>query len=61
MVETDAPFLAPEPHRGKRCEPAFVMETAKRIAAEKDISIDELARITTENALKLFPSIRNSK
>lgn len=58
LVETDAPFLAPEPHRGKRCEPAFVVETTKRLAAIKGLSIEEVAAITTANALRLFSVMR---
>jgi TatD DNase family protein len=58
LVETDAPFLAPEPHRGKRCEPAFVVETARRVAQVKGLSLEEVAAITTENALKLFSCMR---
>ena len=58
LVETDAPFLAPEPHRGKRCEPAFVAETAKRLAAIKGLSLEEVAEITTQNTLKLFSTMR---
>jgi TatD DNase family protein len=54
MLETDAPYLAPIPHRGKRCEPAFVRETAERIAAERQTTFDELAGTTTENALRFF-------
>jgi TatD DNase family protein len=58
LIETDAPFLAPEPHRGKRCEPAFVAETAKRLAALKGLSTEEVAEITTNNTLKLFSTMR---
>lgn len=54
MVETDAPFLAPEPHRGKRCESAFVVHTARKVAELKGIEFDELCEITTANAEKLF-------
>lgn len=54
MVETDAPFLAPIPHRGKRCEPAFVMEVAKTIAQIKGLSLEEVDRRTTENAMGFF-------
>lgn len=54
MVETDAPFLAPHPLRGKRNESAYMVETAKRIAAERNISFEELAAQTSENARKLF-------
>lgn len=54
MVETDAPFLAPVPHRGKRCEPAFVMETAKAIAEMKAVSLTELDAVTTATAVQFF-------
>lgn len=54
MIETDAPFVAPVPYRGKRNEPVYVMEVAKRIAEIKNITYEEVAKITTENALKLF-------
>lgn len=54
LVETDAPFLAPVPHRGKRNEPAFVIETAKTLAELKGVSFDELATATSANALRLF-------
>ncbi|MFQ5585280.1 MAG: YchF/TatD family DNA exonuclease [Thermodesulfobacteriota bacterium] len=53
-VETDCPYLAPVPCRGKRNEPAYVVETAKRIAALKGLSLDDVARITTLNAQGLF-------
>jgi TatD DNase family protein len=58
MVETDAPYMAPEPHRGKRCEPCFVVETARQLAALKGLSLQEVARQTTDNALKLFSTMR---
>lgn len=58
LIETDAPYLAPEPHRGKRCEPAFVAQTAKRLAEIKGLSLEEVAAITTENTLKLFSQMR---
>jgi TatD DNase family protein len=54
LIETDGPFLAPEPHRGKRCESAFVPLTAQRIAEIKGVTIDEVARITTANCGTLF-------
>ena len=58
LIETDAPFLAPEPHRGKRCEPAFVVQTAQRLAEIKGLSLEEVAAITTSNTLKLFSHMR---
>lgn len=57
LVETDAPFLAPVPHRGKRNEPAFVVDTARVLAEIKGVSEAEIARITTENALRLFAKL----
>ncbi|MDD5054636.1 MAG: TatD family hydrolase [Candidatus Peribacteraceae bacterium] len=54
MVETDAPFLAPVPYRGKRCEPAHVMEVAKVIAEIKGVSVVDIDRITTKNAIEFF-------
>jgi len=54
LVETDAPFLAPEPHRGKRCEPAFVVETARRLAAIKNVPFEEVEAATTSNFDALF-------
>jgi TatD DNase family protein len=54
MLETDAPYLAPVPYRGKRCESAFMVETAKVIAQIKGLTLEELARITNENAQRLF-------
>ncbi|MCF7835833.1 MAG: TatD family hydrolase [Candidatus Marinimicrobia bacterium] len=54
MIETDAPFLAPSPYRGKRNEPLFVKEVAKRIAEIKNISFDEICGQTTKNAIEFF-------
>lgn len=54
MLETDAPYLAPEPKRGKRNEPAFVKYTAKRLAEVMDLSVKEVESITDKNALRLF-------
>lgn len=54
LVETDAPFLAPVPMRGKKCEPAMVKHTALKLAEVLGIPFDELARITSENAKKCF-------
>ncbi len=54
LVETDAPYLAPVPHRGKRNEPAMVVHVAARLAAVLGLTADEMARITTANARRLF-------
>ena len=54
LVETDAPFLAPVPHRGKPCEPAFVVETARKLAEVKGTALEEVAAATTSNFEKLF-------
>jgi TatD DNase family protein len=54
MVETDSPYLAPVPHRGKRCEPAHVADTARRVAELRGLELDEIARLTTQNAVKRF-------
>lgn len=54
LVETDAPFLAPVPHRGKTCEPAFVADTARFVADLRGQDIETLANDTTANFLRLF-------
>lgn len=54
LVETDAPFLAPIPHRGQRNEPAFVARTLETLAGLRAISTDEADRITTDNARRVF-------
>jgi len=54
LVETDAPYLAPIPHRGKRNEPAFVTHTAEKVAELKEVSPEYLAHTTTENFFTLF-------
>ena len=57
-VETDAPFLAPIPHRGRKNQPAFVTHTAALVAELKGVSLDELSRQTRANARALFPKLR---
>lgn len=54
LIETDAPWLAPEPHRGKRNEPSYVHQVAAQIAALRGTSVDNIAAQTTANATKLF-------
>ncbi len=54
LVETDGPFLSPTPHRGKRNEPANIPFIVERLASLKQVSIEEMSRITTENAVRLF-------
>lgn len=54
LIETDAPYLAPIPHRGKTNQPAFLVEVARRAAAIRGLEIEKLAEITTANAVKLF-------
>jgi TatD DNase family protein len=54
LVETDAPYLAPQPHRGKRNEPCFVVHTAAVLAELKGVSEEMLASATTENFFRLF-------
>jgi len=57
LVETDAPYLAPVPKRGKRNEPSFVVHTAAKLAEVKGVSAEELAEKTTANFLKLFSRV----
>ena len=57
LVETDSPYLAPEPYRGKPCEPSYVARTAQALADIKGVSLEEIARITTENFFRLFTKV----
>lgn len=54
ILETDAPFLPPVPYRGKRNQPVYILETLRKLAEIKNLSIEEVAQTTTENARKLF-------
>src|SRR5699024_4610689 len=54
LVETDSPFLAPHPNRGKRNEPDYVKLVAEKIAALRNMSLEDLSEKTTENAFRLF-------
>jgi TatD DNase family protein len=58
LVETDSPFLAPMPHRGKPNQPAFVRHVAEKIAELREMPVDDIARITTANFYTLFPQAR---
>jgi TatD DNase family protein len=57
MVETDAPYLAPGKFRGKRNEPAYVVEVAKTLAEARGVSLEEISRQTTENFFRLFSKV----
>jgi len=54
MVETDCPYLAPAPFRGKRCEPAHARIVAEAIAVARGVSLEEIAEATTETAEQFF-------
>ncbi|MEN3385690.1 MAG: TatD DNase family protein [Hyphomicrobiales bacterium] len=57
LVETDAPYLAPLPYRGKRNEPSYVVEVAKMLAEVRGVSFEDIARQTTDNFFKLFSKV----
>jgi TatD DNase family protein len=58
LIETDAPFLAPVPHRGRRCEPAFVADTARFLAQLRGEEVEQLAETTRDNFYRLFTKAR---
>jgi TatD DNase family protein len=60
LVETDSPFLAPVPHRGQKCEPAFVADTAAFVAELRGVAIEELGEATTANFFRLFPKAQDA-
>ncbi len=57
LIETDSPYLAPEPHRGKRCEPAFVRHVAERLATVRGTSVERIGEITTNNFHRIFKAL----
>lgn len=58
LVETDAPYLAPVPHRGRSNEPSFVRHTAQKLAEIRGVSLEEIGRVTTSNFFQLFSKAR---
>jgi TatD DNase family protein len=54
LVETDGPYLAPVPHRGKRNEPAYVRQVAERVAAVRGLAVEDLIRASAANAARVF-------
>ncbi|WP_306253880.1 TatD family hydrolase [Parvularcula sp. IMCC14364] len=61
LIETDCPYLAPVPHRGRRCEPAHVVHVADKLAELKNVTPEEIARVTTDNFFRLFSKADRSK
>lgn len=59
LLETDCPYMAPEPNRGKRCDSSMIIHVIEKIAAEKDISPEDVARQTMENTMRLFYKMKN--
>lgn len=57
VVETDSPYCAPVPYRGKICEPAYVIETAKMLSEIKNVPFEKMSAILTENVKRLYPKI----
>ena len=61
LVETDAPYLAPVPHRGRRNEPAFVVATARMLAEAKGVSFEQIAAATRANTLTIFRKMNEGR
>jgi TatD DNase family protein len=60
VLETDAPYLAPVPHRGKRNEPAYLLHVAERIAELAGVDMETVSRVTTANARRLFSRVKGA-
>ena len=60
MVETDSPYLTPNPFRGKKNQPAYVLHVAEKIAQLKDIDLEEVAESTTKTAYSLFKKLEDN-
>ena len=60
LIETDSPYLAPTPYRGKMNQPGYVKHVAEEIALLKGVSIEEVARVTTENFFRLFKGAKSA-
>ena len=58
VVETDSPYCAPVPYRGKICEPAYVVETTRVLSEIKNVSFEKMCDIVMENVKKLYPKIK---
>ena len=54
LIETDCPYMAPEPYRGKRNDSSYVIEMAKKLAEEKGVDLEKIAKITYDNAMKVY-------
>jgi TatD DNase family protein len=59
LIETDSPYLAPQPYRGKRNEPAYVAEVARVLANVRNLPVEEVAQVTAENFRRFFPLTRS--
>ena len=58
LIETDAPYLAPQSYRGQRCEPWMVVEVDKKIAEARGLGLEEVVKVTEQNTRKLFSKIK---